>query len=101
MADLDLAMLVGGKADRFEPQPLGVGPAPDGNQDIVRLDRLRITAGCRLYGEGYLLTLHLRAGDLGRKAKLHPLPGEQLARLLAHLAIHPDQDLIEKLDDSD
>ena len=99
LVDDDPAALVERDAGLLEAEARGVGPAADGDEHDIGLERLGVAAGGRLDRDLERLAGGIDRGDLARQAEGDALLGEEALGLLRHLAVHAGQDAVEELDD--
>ena len=101
MIGLDLTALVRGQPRLVEREAVGVRTAADRNEDDIGFERFGVASRGGLERQHGLLALHFGPGDLGLELEVHALLLEDLVRFLANVAVHPGQDLVEKLDHGD
>ena len=98
---LDPAAIVQPHADLLQAEALGVGTAPDRDQDGIALDGLGGAALGRLDRHPDRLSRRVHARDLGAELEYHALLLQDLLEFLRHFAVHAGRDPVEKLDHGD
>ena len=87
-------------AGLFEPEPVRIGLAADGDEHDVGLESLRLAAGGR-FDRDLAPVRGLHLGDLVREAEFDSLFLEHALELPGDLAVHAGQDAVEEFDHRD
>ncbi|MCY1432238.1 hypothetical protein D9M71_482290 [compost metagenome] len=95
------AALVGFQAHAFQVQPLGIGPAADGDQYVVGLQCFCAAAGGRFQGQAYAIGTGGGLGHLAAQLEHHALLGQCLLQGLGGFRVGTWADAVEVFDDRD